>query len=196
MRYISIILVYWCQSPKHQSRNRSKRCFIYFESAGSFSIFANIISIKLAIAHKGWLLRYRCVCVSDGDEYSLCRREVFCQDREWGAMTRWKLDVTWRCHRSVFPASGYGYAMRTRQISQKQMRMSDVRCLTIISYHTGAETKMLMRNNIRYTRSSLSHYYLVHQPYCFFQQTFMMLLEINVHLNIRFRWVGFDLFVR
>lgn len=38
------------------------------------------------------------------------------------AMTRWKLDVTWRCHSSVFPAGGYGYATRSRQISQKQMR--------------------------------------------------------------------------
>lgn len=37
-------------------------------------------------------------------------------------MTRWKLDVTWRCHSSVFPAAGYGYATKSRQISQKQMR--------------------------------------------------------------------------
>lgn len=39
-------------------------------------------------------------------------------------MTHWKLDVTWRCHRcsAVFTAAGNGHAMRSRQISQKQMR--------------------------------------------------------------------------
>lgn len=41
---------------------------------------------------------------------------------EWGAMTRWKLDVTWRCHRSVFPADGYGNALR--QINRNEMRAS------------------------------------------------------------------------
>lgn len=39
-------------------------------------------------------------------------------------MTHWKLDVTWRCHRcsAVFTAASNGHAMRSRQISQKQMR--------------------------------------------------------------------------
>ncbi|EEZ97304.1 hypothetical protein TcasGA2_TC011113 [Tribolium castaneum] len=35
-------------------------------------------------------------------------------------MTRWKLDVTWRCHRSVFPADGYADENQTNQLETNE----------------------------------------------------------------------------
>lgn len=46
------------------------------------------------------------------------KRDVYVCER--AVMTCWKLDVTWRCHRSVFPAAGYRDETQTNQLETNE----------------------------------------------------------------------------